>query len=134
MLTRWLMALAKADSLREENRELKIRYTDLEHRLFAEIDGNRRREAALLEQVIAASRQPAQQQIPVPRHTELTKSPADEPDVTFAEMALEAPEDLVRQRATEMYEQAQANGFDYGPEGYEVLCQKIRDNPEYLDN
>ena len=127
----WFDQTREVSRLRTENRELCLALENAEDRLFAEIDANREREAALMDQIVAlAGMQPQ-----APLHEPLAggrkavdEEIDDEPiDVEF--------ETQVSERAADYAKAALDRGIEYDAVSLELLKDKIRQNPaEYLDN
>ena len=127
----WFDQTREVSRLTTENQELCLALENSEQRLFAEIDANRAREAALMDQIVAlAGIQPQ-----TPLHEPLAGGRKaaddgldDEPvDVEF--------ERQVSERAADYAKAALENGIEYDAVTLDLLKDKIRQNPaEYLGN
>lgn len=120
----WLRAIAEVRELRQRLADEQDRVADLETRLFAEIESNRRREDGLVDFLTRNTRGVLSTRQLTPR-VDAEVEAAEEPQFDAEQ------EDLIRQRATEFWQADLANG---PTANLDIYIAAIKDNPgKYLD-
>lgn len=128
----WFDQSREIARLKAENVDLRDDLAEARDKLFSEIDANREREAALMDQVIAlAGVQPQ-----TPSHELLIgRRKAESEEIDDKEPVDLEFERQVSERAADYAKAALDRGIEYDAVSLELLKDRIRQNPaDYLDN